>query len=203
MATNRIKLGDEQMTGALAEIQPNGKRKISLTKKERQALQKQQLAEAAAALFLDLQEKRRWVDIADELGLSMNQLRDLTKSKEFDIAYNALFAELGHDPRYRAAQARLSDMLPTAIVELGRIMDGSTGATPSIQLRAITKVIELNGLTGQDSRNTGREDLAKFLQDMRVAASPTVVPPDEYAEAMKEVNDVVEGDYKQLEDGEP
>ena len=205
MTSRRAKLEEENVTGVLAtsmESNDRGRRKISLTKAERQDLWRQQLAEAAAALFLDLEKKHKWKDIAAELDISLNTLRDITKSKEFDTAYNALFAELGHDPRYRAAQAHLSDMLPTAIYELGRIVDGSSGAAPSIQLRAITKVIELNGLTGHDNAVTSREDLAQFLQDMRVAASPKVVPPEEYQQAMDDAG-IVDGEYTESVASEP
>ena len=113
-------------------------------------------AAAAAALFLDLKENHTWKRIAEELGLSASQLRDLTKTREFDEAYERLFAELGHDPRYRAAQAKISDMLPLAIEKLADLLV-SPSTSPGTRLKAIEKVIQLNGLEGRSRTSpTGR-----------------------------------------------
>lgn len=49
-------------------------------------------------------------------------MQTLTKSADFDEAYNALRAELGNDPRYKAAQSRIGDLLPLAVEGLYSIL---------------------------------------------------------------------------------
>jgi predicted transcriptional regulator len=163
----RPKLEDANPTGVLAELRPNGHRKISLTKKERAQLQLQRQCEAAAALFLDLETDRTYAQIAEELGLTVARLKDLTKKPEFDAAYNQLFAELGHDPRFRAAQGALADMLPAAIRQLKALLNG-TQTPAGVRLKAIEQVMKLNGLQEPQPQTTDRQELARFLVEHHV-----------------------------------
>ncbi len=142
-------------------------------------------AAAAAALFLDLKENHTWKRIAEELGLSASQLRDLTKTREFDEAYERLFAELGHDPKYRAAQAKISDMLPLAIEKLADLLV-SPSTSPGTRLKAIEKVIQLNGLEGQKQDKSDRQEIIAFLQQNNInLGSMGIVVPAEYEEAVE------------------
>lgn len=176
---------------------PDGRRKINLRKREREALVRQERAEAAASLFLDLEIGRTWAQIAQELELSTAQLKDLTKTKEFDEAYNQLFAELGHDPRYRAAQGALSDMLPLAVNELKQILTNRSVA-PGTRLKAIERVLALNGMTGEKPIQSDRSDLVKFLVEHKISLDDMKVPiPDEYNAYM---DDVVEGDVSEVKE---
>jgi hypothetical protein len=189
---SRPKLKDTSPTGPLDERRlPDGRRKIKLRKAERQQLLRNQLAEAAAALFLDLEEERTWAEIAQELQISPTQLRDLTKSPEFNEAYCALFAELGHDPRFRAAQASLSDLLPVAILQLRKILtQPSTSA--GVRLRAVEKVLQLNGLKEPEQQASDRKALAEFLVTHNIRLeSVGMYVPKEYEEAY---SDVVDGE---------
>lgn len=183
----RPKLTDIVPTGVFEERQlPDGRRKITLRKAERRQLKKQQLAEAAAALFLDLEHERTWADIANELGLSTSKLRDLTKSPEFDSAYNKLFAELGHDPRYKAAQGHISDMLPVAVRELKNLL--SSPNTPAgVRLKAIERILLLNGLHEPQEQHSDRQELVKFLVEHRINVEAVGLPlPNDYQKALAE-----------------
>jgi hypothetical protein len=173
-------------TGVLAErTDQKGHRIIKLRKQDRFALQRQQRAEAAAALFLDLRVARTWKEIAEELGISPATLREITKTPEFDEAYNLLFAELGHDPRYRAAQAGVSDMLPLAVTHLRSMLvdPHTTGAT---RLRAIEIIFKLNGLDAQQPQQSDRQDLVNFLASHKSEVSQLAIQvPAEFLDAAR------------------
>ena len=176
----------------------DGRRKIKLRQSERQALVRQQRAEAAAALFLDLEVGRTWAEIAQELGLSPNQLRDLTKTEEFDAAYTMLFAELGHDPRFRAAQAAVGDLLPLAVRELKALLTGPR--TPAgVKLKAVEKVLALNGLSNSPPPHSDRQELAEFLgrHNLSLTQVNNFNVPPEYAERMGSIHEVVEGQVRE------
>ena len=182
-------------TGVLKERSlDDGRRKISLRAAERQALLRQERAEAAAALFLDLDVYRSWADIARELGLSAAQLRDLTKTEEFDSAYNQLFAELGHDPRFRATQAAVADLLPMAATKLKELVTAGR-TSDSVRLKAIQMIFELNGLTRQQQVTSDRQELAKFLVEHKISFGDLrIAVPEEYQQAM----DAVDGEYREV-----
>ena len=187
------KVDPEKVTGALAERQTSKGRRVKLTKAEREAFIRQQRAEHAAALFLDLDEARTWAEIASEMELSPHQLRDLSKTEEFDEAYNRLFAELGHDPRYKAAQGALADMLPLALSELRGLLT-NTRTAAGTKLRAIEKVMALNGLENVQPAQSDRQELVTFLVENKIDLSDVkIVLPSEYAEVEGEV---VEAEYK-------
>jgi hypothetical protein len=180
----------ENVTGALAErTDDRGRRRIKLTKAEREQLRRQELASTAAFLFLDLTEARTWKQIADEMNLSAHQLRDLTKTEEFDVAYNDLFVELGKDPRYRAAQGALADMLPLAMTELKNLL--TDNRTPAgTRLKAIDKVMALNGVENLQPQQSDRQELVQFLVAKNINIDAVGVPvPDMYMEHMGDVID--------------
>jgi hypothetical protein len=183
----------EQVTGALAERQTSKGRRVKLTKAEREAFQRQQRAELAAVYFLDLEEGHTWKSIAEAMDISVHQLKEVTKTEEFDEAYNQLFADLGHDPRYRAAQGALADMLPLALGKLKSLIssDQTAGGT---KLRAIEKVIALNGLENVQPVQSDRQELVQFLVNNKIdLTSVQIVLPQEYHEAETEI---IEGEYK-------
>ena len=127
-----------------------------------------------------------WADVARELDLSPSQLRDLTKTAEFDAAYNQLFAELGHDPRFRAAQGAVADMLPLATVELKRLLTG-TRTPAGVRLRAIERIFSLNGLNEPQQQGNDRQELARFLVEHHITLeSVGIVVPPEYDRALRD-----------------
>lgn len=168
--------------GVLAERQhPDGRRKIQLRKNERRELQQQHLIEAAVALFLDISVGRTWNQIAEELGITVQKLKDLTKSQEFEATYSAMFAELGHDPRYKATQGWLLDMLPVAMRQLNDLLvNPQTPATA--RLNAIKMVLDLTNVNVEpQGKDSERKEMMKFLWESK---GEVVIPP-EFQEAMK------------------
>ena len=177
-----------KVTGALAErLDGRGRRRIKLTKSERETLRRKELASTAAFLFLDLDEARTWKQIAEEMELSPHQLRDLTKTEEFDLAYDALFVELGKDPRYKAAQGALADLLPLAMAELKHLL--TDGRTPAgTRLKAIDKIMTLNGMANLAPQASDRQELVAFLVKNEINIDAVGVPlPEMYQDHMEDV----------------
>ena len=180
-------LADLQVTGALADGQDpiTGRRHINLNKRERKDLSHQRTVETAVALFLDLDNDHTWQQIADELGVSLQTLRQLTKTQEFMDRYNEHFAELGHDPRLRVAQAAMVDLLPVAMRQLRSLLTEER-VPHAVRLSAIKEIIRLNGIENAPPFSD-KNELTKFLKDANVT---TVVQnntinnnmPPEYAQ---------------------
>ena len=169
MAKSKIThLADLQLTGALADGQNpvTGKRHINLNKKERKDFSRQKLLETAVALFLDLDGDHTWQQIADELGVSLQTLRQLTKEQEFMDRYNEHFAELGHDPRLRVAQAAMVDLLPVAMRQLRQLLVEER-VPHAVRLSAIKEIIRLNGIENAPPFSD-KNELTKFLKDAGV-----------------------------------
>jgi hypothetical protein len=160
----RYKMNEIQVTGVLAErTNSRGQRMIKLRKAERKEFLHQRRIEKAVALFLDLEADHNWQEIADQVGISVMGLKDMTKTKEFMDVYSRNFVELGHDPRLRATQAAIADMLPSAVRELRELITGLS--TPTVRLAAIKEVLRLNGLDKVQDKSSDRDELARFLKE--------------------------------------
>lgn len=183
---------DKPSTGPLV---PTSRRRINLKRENRQELLQNRRIEGAAALFLDLEHGRSWAEIAQELGVSVSTLKDITQTPEFDEAYNSLFADIGHDPRYRAAQAAMNDMLPLAIRELkAMLIDANT--SPSIRLKAIEMVLKMNSLTLEKPAASEKTELANFLVSNQVVVQNL---PPQYQQALQELPSVVDAEAVEVE----
>lgn len=165
----RKRLEETQVTGALAKRQTeDGRRRIKLTDQERRDLNRSQRIGGAVLLFLDLEGDHTWEEITQELGISVMALKDLTKTELFIEKYDQHFAELGHDPRLKSAQAAIVDLLPMAVRELKALLSG--GDVPaSVKFRAIEKVIELNGVDPTKGGAMDRNELMNFLREANIS----------------------------------
>jgi hypothetical protein len=177
--------GEIEVTGVLADRIVNGRRRLMLTKGEKSALKRQRLVEQAVAMFLDIDQDHSWQEIAGKLGVSIPALKDLTKTEEFMDAYSQYFVDLGHDPRVKATQAAVADMLPLAMRELRNLITG-TRVSGSAKLNAIKEIFRLSGLDAPKTQGSDRTELAEFLktQGVNVEQMNVVLPP-EYLDAMK------------------
>lgn len=176
---------------------PDGRRAVKLRQGERLALQREGMIETAVALFLDLQNDHSWDEIANALGISVVTLKKLTKSQEFTDKYNEHFADLGHDPRLKASQAALVDLLPKAIRELGGLVV-SDSVSPTVKLGAIKEVIRLNGMEPVGAGMSDNAEYAQFLKKAGVNvenATINVSLPEEYRDA---INNYVDGKYEEI-----
>jgi len=186
------------VTGVLADRMIGGKRRMQLTKAERRELKHNRLVEKAVSLFLDIEQPHSWKEMALELGISQPALKDLTKTQEFMDAYSAFYVELGHDPRLKASQAAVADMLPTAINAL-KTMLSSSATRDTVKLNIIREVIKLNGMGAPETKNNDRQELADFLKGagVNIENMNVAVPPD-YLKHM--ANDVVDGQVRDVPD---
>ena len=164
-----------------------GRRRLTLTANERRQLTVQQQCETAAVLFLDTANHHSWLEIAQELGMTPNELKTLTKRDEFQVAYNNLFAEVGHDPRYKAAKGKLADMLPSAVTTLEELVT-SRGTAGGVRLKAALEILRLNGVSTPDPQQNDRQELAEFLrtQNINIEQLNIAIPP-EYLDAYKNI----------------
>lgn len=191
----RRHLDEVTLKGPMAErVGADGRRQLMLTNKEKKAALHQKRVEQAVALFLDIERDHSWADIAQELGVSKLTLNDLTKSDEFIECYNAHFVEVGHDPRLQATQAALVDMLPAAVRELKKMIT-DPDVSASVRLKAIERVIELNGLKAVAAKHTEQNELQNFLQGLNVQGDVTVNLGAPYEQ---NIRSYVEGQYENV-----
>lgn len=184
--------GEVEVKGVLASRVKGGKRRLKLTQTEKAELRRSRMVEAAVALFLDLEQDHTWQEIANELGISIPALKDLTKTEEFMEKYSQYFVELGHDPRVKATQAAVVDMLPLALAELRNLLAGSRVGGQA-KLNAIKEVFRLSGLDAPKQAANDRTELAEFLKGAGVNIEQmNIVLPPEYLKAMR---DYTEGTY--------
>lgn len=188
----RPKLNPETV-GVLDERRkPDGRRRIKLLKSERAAIEKQRLIESAVVLFLDLETHRKWPEIAQELGISLEKLKDLTKSTEFEEAYDRMLNDISHDPRYKAVQAGLIDLLPKAVKTLESLL---TTAPPTVKLQAVQTVLKATGMQVKPpEKQDDRSELVEFLTKKSIDINLNVSLPADYAAAMQQYD--VEGEYE-------
>jgi hypothetical protein len=196
----RKHLSETVVTGALAaRIMPDGRRKIKLNNQERAIFSKSQQIETAVRLFLDIEQDHTWDEIGAELGISVMALKDLTKTQEFIDRYDQHFAELGHDPRLRSAQAVIVDLLPLAVRGLRELLTG--GEVPaSVRFRAIEKIIELNGIGPAKAGQMDRHELMEFLKGTNISLTQNnisaAVPLSPYG---TNISAYVEGRFSDIE----
>lgn len=157
------------------------------------------MAERLTTLFLDLDNKWTYKEMARILSeefeedISIHTIKELIKTEEFDLAYNQLLPEVGHDPRYVAARSAAADMMSTALSQLSSLLTNAD--TPAgTRLKAIDMVLKINGVDKPSALEAEGSELARFLQDKNIDLHQTniYVSPD-YEEALKKY-DVVEGE---------
>lgn len=187
----------EVKTELAERVKPDGRRRIKLTLDERENLLRQQRIETAVVLFTDLQTVRKWSEIAEELGISVKELKALTKTPEFEEAYNAVMTEIGHDPRYRAAAAGIADLLPKAVRTLDQLL---TTAPPHVKLQAVQTVFKAANLEIKPPEvHSDREELVKFLSEQGIDINLNVNLPVEYAAAMQKYGGAVDGEFTEVQ----
>ena len=167
---------------------------------EREMFFERQQIEQAVSMFLDLERAYSWRDISQGLGLTIKQLKDLTKSELFNEIYAEHFQELGHDPRLKASQAAITDLLAIAVNQLKGLLTGAE--TPaSVRYNAIVKVLDLNGISAQKGGTNDKQQLANFLKDAGVnltqnnVGTMVVQVPAEYQQGITQYEQAVDGEF--------
>ena len=178
---------------------PDGKRHLNLTIQERSALAQGQLIERAVSMFLDLEQDRTWVQIAQELGITISQLKSLTRTPEFTKIYEEITVSLGHDPRLRAVTSALPNLLPVAYQQL-RSMLTDANTSDNVRLKAVLEIFKLNHV-GEEFTTDDPREMTKFLEQNGVKIEGDLVMelniPDEFKAAFQKFlgshsNDVID-----------
>lgn len=173
----------------------DGRRRITLTRRERDDLVRQELIESAVFLYLDIHTHRTTQAIADELGITRKQLKTLTMHEDFITIYNDYFMELGHDPRLLRYREAISDLLPDAFDQIEKLITGA-GTKDSTKLKACLKVFEYCGMKPVELKGSDRRELAEFLGEagatlhltqvnVEAGATVNVGNPPEHEEALE------------------
>lgn len=176
---------------------PDGRRAIKLRSDERSLLQQESMVETAVAMFLDLEHEHTWTDISAALGISVPTLKKLTKSQEFLSKYNEHFADLGHDPRLKAGQAALIDMLPTAVRELKNLITNPE-TPPTVKLGAIKEVIRLNGIEPESTGQSDNAEFAGFLKAAGLGIEQANLTVQLSADYQKHIQNYIDGEFNEI-----
>jgi hypothetical protein len=153
---------------------PDGRRRIQLTQSERDTLVHQEMVERAIALYLDLTTHRTTRQIAEELGITRSQLKELTNEQAFIEKYQEHFTELGHDPRLSAVREGIADLLPVAFETLATMLE-SPDTPEGIRAKLVMKVLELNGIKPVAPKGSDKRELAEFLKDAGATVNLTKI----------------------------
>ena len=117
----------------------------------------------AVDMFLDLDRGHSRKQMADELGLTIWQLKLLLDTDEFADIYDDHFGELINDPTLRAVQSKLvEDMLPKAIRAMDEILTDKKGPA-SVRLKAALETLRLAGVQASSPVASERSELTDFL----------------------------------------
>lgn len=176
---------------------PDGRRSIKLRNAERTTLQEENTVETAVAMFLDMEHEHSWEEIAATMEISIPTLKKLTKSQAFIDKYNEHFADLGHDPRLKAGQAALVDILPTAIRELKNLIT-SADTPPTVKLGAIKEVIRLNGIEPNEGKQSDNAEFANFLKTAGINVEQANINVQLPVDYQKAIDHYVDGQYEAL-----
>lgn len=117
----------------------------------------------AVDMFLDLETSKSRKQMADELGLTVWQLKILLDTDEFAEIYDDHFAELTNDPTLRAVQSKIvEDLLPKAIKTMDQILKDEKGP-PSVRLKAALETLRLAGIKAASPGTSERQEMTDFL----------------------------------------
>jgi hypothetical protein len=140
----------------------DGRRRLALTDRERKEFLKREKTERLVSMYLTLEGAMTRSEMAEELDITVRQLKTITESDLFKELYEEQFSTLGQDPRLQAVQQGLSDLLPQAFVELRRAL--SNEDVPwTVKFNAIKEVLKLNGIIAKTPAMSDRKELAEFL----------------------------------------
>jgi hypothetical protein len=143
-----------------------GQRHVNLTKTERSALAEQRQMESIVVMFLDLEQDRTWKQIAEENGISISELKRITRKPEFQRIYDEATVAIGHDPRLQAVTTQLPDLLPVAFRKLKELLT-KPEVRDDVRLKAILEIMKMNQV-GKDGGTEDPGEMSNFLKKHNV-----------------------------------
>lgn len=149
------------------------------------------LIQQAVELFLDINVARSRKRIAQELGISIWQLKKLIESDEFANAYDQHFATLSSDPTLKVVNSKLvEELLPKSIRALESILDDKK-APPSVRLKAALETMRLAGVKAATPTASDRKELSEFLAKHNINVTQVNVTDKKDVEVIEgEISDV-------------
>jgi hypothetical protein len=146
-------------------LTPPTRRKIKLTKADKQEIVEQKQREHAVSLFLDLEQNRTTQQIAEEVGLSLSSLKRLTQTPEFMELYDQTLMDISHHPRMMALQTGIVDLLPASYMAMKRLLGPNTAHTAQV---AAVKLLWETASVGDNLDRGGGEELGNYLKSQGV-----------------------------------
>jgi hypothetical protein len=187
--------------GPLAErTTEDGRRRIQLTAAEREDARNERMIEAAVALYLDVTGRHTNKQIAEDLGISVHQLKNMTCTEEFEKCWNEHVLEINHDPRLKATKEHLMDLLPKSLLALQDVLEnGSANA----KVQGAKLVLTLNGVVQRNNATSDRKELVDFLAGANVQIQQNNIQmslPEHYQDAMENFDRAIDGEFVEVSD---
>lgn len=191
----------------------DGRRRLQLNAKERANYRESLLIDRLVLMILTLDENSKtYEEMAEELDISVAQLKNLTRTEEFQERYNSHFMELGQDPRVEITQSRIVELLPQVFLQM---QEGLTDPEVpwTAKWKIMEKVLDLAGIDKPDLIDNERKEIEEFLLNKSESEdSIQIIIPGKYMETMEKYNqgetidnavedeDIIEGEFNPTSD---
>ena len=189
-----------ETTGPLADRKDSrGRRRLSLNDQERQEMQKSLMLDRLVLMYLDIERKWTSPEMAEELGITVPQLHNLTRTQGFEERWNEHFLELGRDPRIRVTQARIPELLPAAFLTMQKaLLDDDVPWTA--RTRMVEKVLELAGIEKPKAIYSDRKEYEEYMKE-RGQENVVISIPAQFAKTMRQYKgeDIIEGEVTEID----
>lgn len=199
--------------GAIAQrIKEDGRRRLKLNSEERAELRDALLIDRLVLMILTLDETSlSYEEMAEELGITTAQLKNLTRTEAFQERYNQHFMQLGQDPRVEVTQSRIVELLPQVFLQMEEGL-----RNPDVPWTAkwniMEKVLELAGIDKPNLVDNERKEIEEFLLNKSESDdSIQIIIPSKYMETMERYqegetidstvdDDIIEGEFNPTSD---
>ena len=199
--------------GAIAQrIKQDGRRRLKLNSEERAELRDALLIDRLVLMILTLDETSlSYEEMAEELGITTAQLKNLTRTEAFQERYNQHFMQLGQDPRVEVTQSRIVELLPQVFLQMEEGL-----RNPDVPWTAkwniMEKVLELAGIDKPNLVDNERKEIEEFLLNKSESDdSIQIIIPSKYMETMERYqegetidstvdDDIIEGEFNPTSD---
>ena len=191
----------------------DGRRRLQLNAKERANYRESLLIDRLVLMILTLDENSKtYEEMAEELDITVAQLKNLTRTEEFQERYNQHFMELGQDPRVEITQSRIVELLPQVFLQM---QEGLTDPEVpwTAKWKIMEKVLDLAGIDKPDLIDNERKEIEDFLLNKSESEdSIQIIIPGKYVETMEKYNqgetidnavedeDIIEGEFNPTSD---
>jgi hypothetical protein len=151
--------------GPLAErTTADGRRRLKLNQDEREAFLTSTQIDRIVHMVLNIEEDYTYGQMAEELEISVPQLKNLMRTPEFQDRYNEYFMELGKDPRVRLTQAKIAELLPKAFMTMKKGLEDPE-APWTAKVKIVEKILELSGIERPQTLQNDRKEFEQFWEE--------------------------------------